>query len=220
MHRQLLTANFSAVKLLTAKLLLVGLGFCGNPGIAQQLDLPLADAEQSAAQLPQTRALRVLSPTLAPEQIDRAVLNRLLQEILTNPEATATQFGMDTLQLQDMLTLIANAHGFINDNEPANVQAMCSTWDNSDLQGEARIDAALAAYARRAQFTLDFIALYYRVVLANIEAGLSAQALPRFQAYMDDRRRRMASAGATTGGAVSQNARSGEESIRFHCRSN
>lgn len=181
------------------------------------LNLPLADELQSAEVEP--RELRILSPTLAPEQIDRAVLNRLMQEILTRPDAMAQSLDLEQEQLKDVLTLLSNAHGFINENDPANVQAMCATWDKSNLSGEARINEALAAYDRRAQFTRDFIAQYYTVVLANIEAGLDETSLQKFQAYMDDRRRRMASAGAMPASAVSGNARSGAESIRFHCRS-
>lgn len=191
-----------------------------QPGVAQDaLDLPLADGLQSAGQQQDTRELRILSPTLAPEQIDRAVLNRLLQEILDRPEATAQSLGLEPAQLRDVLTLLSNAHGFINDNDMANVQAMCATWEQSSLRGEARINEALAAYDRRAQFTRDFIAQYYKVVLANIEAGFNEVSLQKFQVYMDDRRRRMASAGAMPASAVSGNARSGAESIQFHCRS-
>ena len=185
--------------------------------IAQDgLDLPLADELQSADLEP--RELRILAPTLAPEQIDRAVLNRLMQEILDRPEATASSLDLEPAQLQDVLTLLSNAHGFINDNDMANVQAMCATWEKSSLVGDARINEALAAYDRRAQFTRDFIARYYNVVLANVEAGFDEISLQKFKAYMDDRRRRMASAGAMPASAVSGNARSGAESIRFHCR--
>lgn len=190
--------------------------FAAHSLVAQEI--PVGGSLQSADELRATRDLRVLSPTLAPEQIDRAVLNRLMQEILDNPNATAHALQLDQAQLRDVLTLLSNAHGFINDNELANVQAMCATWDKSALSGDARITEALAAYDRRAQFTKDFIARYYNVVLANIEAGLDAKSLQIFQAYMVDRRRRMASAGAISGSAVSANARSGAESIQFHCR--
>lgn len=186
--------------------------------VSSAQDLPVSESLQNSERLLNSQELRILSPTLAPEQIDRAVLNRLMQEILDNPEGTASNFLLQPAQLQDMLTLLSNAHGFINDNDFANVQAMCTAWEKSTLTGDARTREALAAYDKRAQFTKDFIARYYRFVLANIEAELDDLSLPRFRTYLDDRRRRMASAGAVVGASVSGNLRSGEESIRFHCR--
>ena len=181
-------------------------------------DLTVSESLQTTEDLPESHELRILSPTLAPEQIDRAVLNRLMQEILDNPESTAANFLLQPAQLHDMLTLLSNAHGFINDNDIANIRAMCAAWDKSQLTGDARIREALAAYDKRAQFTKDFIAKYYNFVLGNIQAELDERSLSRFQSYMDDRRRRMASAGAVVTSAVSGNIRSGEESIQFHCR--
>lgn len=218
-NRNLNPANYFPGDLLTEntmRVLVLCLLFTGPALVAQEI--PVGDTLQSAEELRSARDLRVLSPTLAPEQIDRAVLNRLMQEILDSPEATAYNLQLTQAQLHDILTLLSNAHGFINDNDLANVQAMCLTWDKSSLVGDAKITEALAAYDRRAQFTKDFIAQYYNVVLANIEAGLSATSLQKFQTYMEDRRRRMASAGAIVGSANSSNARSGAESIRFHCR--
>ena len=168
---------------------------------------------------PENRQLRVLAPTLALEQIDRAVLNRLLQEITDDPDTTAARIGVENTQLQDIFIILSNAHGFINDNDIANVHAMCKAWDASTLDGTARVEEALDAYARRAQFTKDFIAKYYNIVLADIEAELSPVSLPMFRSYMEDRRRRMASAGAMMTGSIVQNSRSGAESIQFHCRS-
>lgn len=181
-------------------------------------DLPLSTAEVPNPASASTRELRVLSPTLAPEQIDRAVLNRLLQEILEDSQAVATQLDLNTTELADIQTVLANAHGFINDNEMANIQAMCTAWENSTQIGITRIEEALAAYNQRAQFTRDFIAQYYGIVLATIEQQLNTTSLNRFNGYMIDRRRRMANTGAVTIGSVSQNVRSGEESVRFHCR--
>lgn len=181
-------------------------------------ELTISESLQTARDFPESNELRILSPTLTPEQIDRAVLNRLMQEILDDPENTANNFLLQPAQLQDMLTLLSNAHGFINDNDFANIRAMCDAWDKSGLTGDARIREALAAYDKHAQFTKDFIARYYNFVLGNIEAELDERSLTRFRSYMDDRRRRMASAGAVVAGAVSGNLRSGEESIQFHCR--
>jgi len=180
---------------------------------------------QSADQLSSTddtteyRQLRVLAPTLAAEQIDRAVLNRLLQEITDEPDTTAARIGVETTQLKDIFIILSNAHGFINDNDMANVRAMCKAWEASALDGTARVEEALDAYARRAQFTKDFIAKYYNIVLADIEAELNGTAITLFQTYMDDRRRRMANAGTAVTGAVVQNSRSGAETIRYQCRS-
>jgi len=186
-------------------------------GLAQDISsfpLSSADAVPQAAQ----RELHVLSPTLAVEQIDRAVLNRLLQEISNDPVATASRLGASSTQLQAIFTILSNAHGFINDNDMANVRAMCKTWDASTLEGMARIEAALDAYKRRAKFTRDFNATYYRVVLPDIEAELGGPATTLLQNYMADRRRRMAKAGTAMAGTVVQNARSGADSSHFHCR--
>ena len=164
------------------------------------------------------RQPHVLTPTLAPEEIDRAVLNRLMQEIVQEPEITAQRLGVGQQTLQNIFVAISNARNFINGNEMASVRAMCRAWDNSELRGDARIQEALDAYSRRHQFTKDFVARYYRVLLADIEAILPLTAQSRFESYMTDRRQRMASSGAVTMGAVVQNVESGRESIEFHCR--
>lgn len=189
----------------------------GGNGFAQDSSTPLP-REFGDAPAAARRELTVLAPTLAPEQIDRVVLNRLLQEILDDPALAANRLGVSATQLQDIQVTIANAHGFINDNEMANIRAMCTSWRESTLDGVERIDEALAAYRRRQQFTLDFIARYYAVVLEQILAPLPALAQSRFTAYLDDRRRRMANAGATVRGAIVQTTQDGADTIRFHCR--
>ena len=90
----------------------------------------------------------------------------------------------------------------------------------SELEDDSRIEEALNAYKRRAQFTKDFIAKYYQIVLMDIEAVLQGPSLVRFSSYMEDRRRRMASSGAITWGAVVENVTSGREAVHFHCRRN
>lgn len=180
----------------------------------------LLDEAVTEARGDEARELSVIAPTLAAQQIDRAVLNRLLQEINTTPELTATRLGLDESQLLDVAVALSNAHGFINDNEMANVRAMCRNWQDSGLEGEARIEAALAAYKRREQFTLNFIERYYAFVLEQIRASLPAQANVKLDLYLDDRRRRMANTGATVTGSIVQNTRSGAETINYHCRAN
>ena len=54
----------------------------------------------------------------------------------------------------------------------------------------------------------------------DIEAVLQGPSLVRFSSYMEDRRRRMASSGAITWGAVVENVTSGREAVHFHCRRN
>ncbi len=164
------------------------------------------------------RDLTVLAPTLPPEEIDRAVLNRLMQEIATDPDATRVQLGVSREQLDDIFITISNARSFINGNDMAAIRAMCRRWNSSSLQGDARIEQALDAYKRRASFTSRFIARYYQMVLFDIESNLSAAAKNDFRRYMDDRRRRMANAGNITFGAVVENVTSGAESVQFHCR--
>ena len=99
----------------------------------------------------------------------------------------------------------------------ANVRAMCAKWKSSESQGAARIEEALSAYREREQLTKTFIAKYYGIVLFDIESLLDEASKPLLAAYMDDRRRRMASSGATTWGAPVQNISAGADTIDFHC---
>ena len=168
----------------------------------------------------QPRELNVLAPTIAVEEIDRAVVNKLMQEISNDPETTKTRLAASDAQLEDILIIISNARSFINNSEMANVRAMCNAWNRSELEDDSRIEEALNAYKRRAQFTKDFIAKYYRIVLMDIEAVVQGPSLVRFSSYMEDRRRRMASSGAITWGAVVENVTSGREAVHFHCRRN
>ena len=174
----------------------------------------------SESEQEQPRELNVLAPTIAVEEIDRAVVNKLMQEISNDPEITKTRLAASDAQLEDILIIISNARSFINNSEMANVRAMCNAWNRSELEDDSRIEEALNAYKRRAQFTKDFIAKYYRIVLMDIEAVLQGPSLVRFSSYMEDRRRRMASSGAITWGAVVENVTSGREAVHFHCRRN
>ena len=174
----------------------------------------------SESEQEQPRELNVLAPTIAVEEIDRAVVNKLMQEISNDPETTKTRLAASDAQLEDILIIISNARSFINNSEMANVRAMCNAWNRSELEDDSRIEEALNAYKRRAQFTKDFIAKYYRIVLMDIEAVLQGPSLVRFSSYMEDRRRRMASSGAITWGAVVENVTSGREAVHFHCRRN
>lgn len=164
------------------------------------------------------RALNVIAPTIAPEEIDRVVLNRLIQQIARDPDTVRAQLEVNDDQLQDIFITISNARNFVNNSEMANVRAMCRAFYDSELQGDARIQKALDAYKARARFTTNFIARYYRIVLADVEVGLSDVSLTLFNEYMEDRRRRMANAGTVTWGVVVENISSGTESVEFHCR--
>ena len=163
------------------------------------------------------RALNVIAPTIAPEEIDRVVLNRLMQQIARDPDTVRAQLEVSDEQLQDIFITISNARNFVNNSEMANVRAMCRAFKDSELQGDARIQKALDAYKVRARFTTNFIARYYRIVLADVEVGLSDVSLTLFNEYMEDRRRRMANAGTVTWGVVVENISSGTESVEFHC---
>ena len=174
----------------------------------------------SESEQEQPRELNVLAPTIAVEEIDRAVVNKLMQEISNDPETTKTRLAASDAQLEDIFIIISNARSFINNSEMANVRAMCNAWNRSELEDDSRIEEALNAYKRREQFTKDFIAKYYRIVLMDIEAVLQGLSLVRFSSYMEDRRRRMASSGAITWGAVVENVTSGREAVHFHCRRN
>lgn len=164
------------------------------------------------------RSVTVIAATIAPEEIDRAVLNRLMQEIARSPEVAKRRLGIDSDELQDIFITISNARGFINGSEMSNVRAMCRAWNSSTLSGDARIGEALDAYKYREQLTRNFIAKYYAVVIADIESFLSEPAKVSFHAYMDDRRRRMANAGAASWGSIVQNISNGSDTVKFHCR--
>ena len=187
--------------------------------IADGLDLStrLDDVRQSGRD---QRELTVLAPTLAVEEIDRAVLNKLMQEIANDPVTTKNRLGVSEEIVEDIFVTISNAKGFINDNEHANVQAMCNAWDSSTKKGDDRISEALDAYKNRDQFTKTFVAKYYRLVLFDIESLLPISAKVKFDVYMDDRRRRMATSGTRSWGSVVENVKSGREVVNFHCRRN
>lgn len=163
------------------------------------------------------RELQVIAPTLTEEELEPAVLNRLLHEISREPEKVKSRLNIDDETLEDIFIALTNARSFINTNEMANIRAMCQTWSNSDLVGDDKINQALAAYEHRAGFTNSFIARFYKIVLADIKHGLMAPSLLSFENYLDDRRRRMANAGTVTTRIATQNARSGEEAVYFHC---
>lgn len=207
--------------ILRRSVLVLLLAICTNQGLTQVNTLSLeTGAENFAGEYlsTQPRDLTVLAETLAPQEIDRAVLNRLMVEINRDPENTKKRLGLNEPELQEMFITLSNARGFINGSEMANVRAMCTAWGSSTAQGEARIEEALQAYRDRERQTRAFIAKYYGVVLFDIESQLNATSKSLLQAYMDDRRRRMANAGATTWGSPVQNISAGTDTINFHCR--
>ncbi len=174
-----------------------------------------SDVDNQNSATPQE--LNVISSTLAPEEIDRAVLDRLAQEIARDAARVAEELSASEEEIHNVSITLSNARNFINNNEMANIRAMCNAWNQSTRQGDARIQEALDAFKARRQFTLDFIQRFYRIVLMDVEASLGEQSRVRFNAYMDDRRRRMAQAGAAYSAAVVENVRSGAESVEFHC---
>ena len=185
--------------------------------VVTEVDLNRAKQE---SRISKPRELTVLTQTLSAEQIDRAVLNRLMQEINSEPADTKARIGINDNQLQELFITISNARGFINGSEMANVRAMCAVWNESTTQGESRIAEAIAAYKTREQLTQTFIAKYYSVVLFDLEAILDEESLPLFRDYMNDRRRRLANAGMTSWGSPVQNISAGTDTINFHCRTN
>ena len=185
--------------------------------VVTEVDLNKAKQE---SRISKPRELTVLTQTLSAEQIDRAVLNRLMQEINSEPAETKGRIGINDNQLQELFITISNARGFINGSEMANVRAMCAVWNESTTQGESRIAEAIAAYKTREQLTQTFIAKYYSVVLFDLEAILDEESLPLFRDYMNDRRRRLANAGMSSWGSPVQNISAGTDTIEFHCRTN
>ena len=158
-------------------------------------------------------------PGLEPEEIDRAVLNRLMQEIASAPRRTSSITGLKEETLQKIFISLSNARNFINVDEMRNVKAMCDTWNHSAFQASARIREALEAHAERRQHTLTFVEGFYRNVLTEIESLLNAAEKPRFAHYMDDRRRRMADAGISSWNMNPDDLAHGAEAIHFYCRS-
>ena len=202
-----------------AILLMVASPVLSQENLAPQDIDDVIDSEARIESIRQSegRALNVIAPTIAPEEIDRVVLNRLMQQIARDPDTVRAQLEVSDEQLQDIFITISNARNFVNNSEMANVRAMCRAFNDSELQGDARIQKALDAYKVRARFTTNFIARYYRIVLADVEVGLSDVSLTIFNEYMEDRRRRMANAGTVTWGVVVENISSGTESVEFHC---
>ena len=190
-----------------------------QPNILGELNLS-SRVEEVKEYHGEVRDLKILAPTLAPEEIDRAVLNKLMQEIADSPKITEERLGVSSNQIDDIFITISNAKSFINDNEMANIRAMCNAWNNSKFRDDKRIQDAIHAYKTRDQFTKNFIAKYYRLVLFDIESLLHASEQEKFNAYMDDRRRRMATSGARSWGSVVENVNSGRDAVNFHCRVN
>ena len=141
-----------------------------------------------------------------------------MKEIADEPETIKSSLKIPASTMEDIFITISNARSFINNNEIANIRAMCDAWNNSDETGDARIELALDAYKQRDQFTKNFIARYYSIVLIDIESTLDKQQKITFDLYMQDRRRRMATSGTASWGAVVENVTSGRETVNFHCR--
>ena len=188
-------------------------------GVSSNLD-PAARANEIRNNEESPRELSVLAPTIAAEEIDRAVLNRLIKEITNEPETTKIRLGISDTTMKDILITLSNARSFINDNEMANVRAMCDVWNKSNLIEDDRIEQALNAYKQRDQFTKNFIAKYYRVVLFDVQSILNETEKKKFELYMNDRRRRMATSGTSSWGSVVENVSSGRDTVNFHCRRN
>lgn len=192
----------------------------GTKALAQDLDIvagqPLAIDKESIRDSTNNE-LKVIAPTLSELEIDPAVLNRLMQEIAREPEVVKQRLRINDDKLQDLFITLSNARSFINTNEIASIRVMCNAFNNSAVTGPARIKESLAAYERRSAFTKSFIYKYYLKTRLDIEHGLDQQALVSFNAYMHDRRRRMASAGNVTMGIPTHNVTSGTEAVNFHC---
>ena len=184
-----------------------------------QAQEPVPDDRPEFPGAANTNELTVIASTVAPEELDRLVLNRLLQEIARDPDRAAEILGVDLAMLDEIQVSLSNAANFINDNEMANIRAMCQAWNSATTDHEEqRIEIALDAYKKRRQFTRDFIARFYRIVIMEIESYLPPPALLGFQNYLQDRRRRMANAGNVVTGAIVENVSSGADTVRFHCR--
>ena len=128
-----------------------------QPNILGELNLS-SRVEEVKEYHGEVKDLKILAPTLAPEEIDRAVLNKLMQEIADNPKITEERLGVSSEQIDDIFITISNAKSFINNNEMANVRAMCNAWNSSNFRDDKRTQEAIDAYKTRDQFTKNFIA--------------------------------------------------------------
>ena len=72
--------------------------------------------------------LDVVTNNIAPEEIDRAVLNKLMEEIASRPAVAKRRLNVSDSQLQDIFIIISNARSFINGDEMAAVRSMCRAW--------------------------------------------------------------------------------------------
>ena len=191
-----------------------------QPNILGELDLS-SRVEEVKEYHGEVRDLKILAPTIAPEEIDRAVLNKLMQEIADNPKITAEE---SLESLQNKLTI------FLSQYPMPKVSLTIMRWltlEQCAMLGTAQILAMirehkkrLDAYKTRDQFTKNFIAKYYRLVLFDIESLLHPSEQEKFNAYMNDRRRRMATSGTRSWGSVVENIKSGRDAVNFHCRVN
>ena len=88
--------------------------------IGSKLDLEARSTEiRTNSETP--RELTVLTPTISPEEIDRAVINRLMKEIADEPETIKSRLKISASTMEDIFITISNARSFINNNEIQNV---------------------------------------------------------------------------------------------------
>jgi hypothetical protein len=92
------------------KVLLLGLLIPANLtkfALAQHADVGVTGLHKRASLASRTKKLNVIGSTLAPEEIDRAVLNRLMQEIAHQPDRAASVLGLRRETLQDVFISIS-----------------------------------------------------------------------------------------------------------------
>ena len=53
-----------------------------------------------------------------------------MQEIIDDPQTAENSLGISAEKIEDIFVTISNAKSFINNNEIANVKAMCKSWNN------------------------------------------------------------------------------------------
>ena len=100
----------------------------------------------------------------------------------------------------------------------ANVRAMCNAWNGSNFRDDKRTQKRLTRI--RLVISLRKILLQNTIVLFDIESLLNPSEQEKFNAYMNDRRRRMDTSGTRSWGSVVENIKSGRDAVNFHCRVN
>lgn len=159
-----------------------------------QVEQPLTDA--TADQLLDVKRYTAAntsarSAAIAPPDIDRMVFNRLLREIMDDPDQLRRTLALSREELPELSLLLSNSLQYTNIDHARAHQQMCRSWQ-MNRRADDRREQALAAYDASIARDKRYIAERDRRLLVDIEALLSPIGWEGFRDYMEDRRRRLA----------------------------